>query len=74
MLNLMRTIPWSGGENQMKLDRMIGRISQVWRFGDTSDEITSMTVICVYAPALVDICTFRKPLSLAFSCQYKKIS
>ena len=40
MLNLMRTIPWSGGENQMKLDRMIGRISQVWRFGDMSDGIS----------------------------------
>jgi len=27
-----------GGENQMKLDRMIGMISQIWHFGDTSDE------------------------------------
>ena len=27
------------GENQMKLDRMIGNISQVCRFGDLSDDI-----------------------------------
>jgi hypothetical protein len=37
MLILMRTIPWSGGENQMKMERMVGRILQVWRYGDTSD-------------------------------------
>jgi hypothetical protein len=38
----MRTIPWSGGENQMKLDRMIGRILQVWRFGDMSDDLSAI--------------------------------
>jgi|WetSurMetagenome_2_1015567.scaffolds.fasta_scaffold1275276_1 hypothetical protein len=34
-----------------------------------SDEITSMTAICVFTPALVDICPIRKPLSLELSCQ-----
>jgi hypothetical protein len=29
-------------------------ISQIACVGDTSDEITSMTVICVYTPALIE--------------------
>jgi len=29
------------GENQMKLDRMIGNISQVCRFGDLSDDLSA---------------------------------
>jgi hypothetical protein len=47
VLNLMRTIPWSSGENQMKLDQMIGRISQVWRFGDMSDEILDLANVAI---------------------------
>ena len=36
----------------------MGRISQVWRFGDTSDEITGMAIICEYNLWPVDICSF----------------
>ena len=32
------------GENQMKLDRMIGNISQVCRFGDLSDDIPALAI------------------------------
>jgi hypothetical protein len=64
MLILMGTIPWLGGENQLKLDRMIGRISQVWRFGDTSDEITGIPVVCEYTLRPVDICSFFGSLNL----------
>ena len=42
----------------MKLDLMIGTISQIWRFGDTSDGIMSMTTLCEKILWIVDICTF----------------
>jgi len=45
----------------MKLDRMIGSISQVYRFGDTSDENTGVALICEYTLRPVDICNFCLP-------------
>ena len=42
----------------MKLDRRIGTISQIWRFGDTSDEIIGIIgipAICEYTLRPVDI-------------------
>jgi hypothetical protein len=39
-----------------------GRIkSQIWGFGDLSDEITSITGICEYILRAVDICIFCRP-------------
>jgi hypothetical protein len=40
-------------------------ISPIWRFGDTSDEITGIQIIYEYSSRPVDICNFRQPLSLA---------
>jgi hypothetical protein len=61
------------GENQMKLDRMIGNISQVCRFGDLSDEITlpnnegyytniSPIIATTSMPALIEIGDWKAPL------------
>jgi hypothetical protein len=35
------------GENQMKLDRMIGNISQVCRFGDMSDDTANPRLLSI---------------------------
>jgi hypothetical protein len=42
-------------------------VSQTWRFGYLSDEITGMEVICEYTPAPVDICSFCRPRFLPAS-------
>jgi hypothetical protein len=39
------------------------------RFGDLSDEITGITVICEYTLWPVDICSFCRPSSLTLRCQ-----
>jgi hypothetical protein len=42
-------------------------ISQVLRFGDLSDEITGIPVICEYTLQSVDICSFCRPRFLPAS-------
>jgi hypothetical protein len=44
------------------------KISQIWYFGDLSDEITDVAVICEYTLRPVDICNFCLPRILLVCC------